>query len=232
VSITESIAERVAAIEQRIAAAAARAGRERSEITLVAVSKTHPAEAVAQARHAGLHDFGENRVQEGSAKRSLLALDDVRWHLLGPLQRNKVRLALRTFDILHAVDRPELVEELTREAEAQGRQVPLFLEINLGGEGSKHGVAPGALEPLLDAVLSRPALRPMGLMAIPPQVAEPEASRPWFRKLRELRDELVRSHGEAFPGQLSMGMSNDFEVAIEEGATHVRVGTAIFGIRT
>ncbi len=227
-----SIADRVVAIEQRIASAAARAGRARAEITLVAVSKTHPPEAVAEAWAAGLRDFGENRVQEGAAKRTALPLDGLRWHLLGPLQRNKVRPALRAFDVLQAVDRVELATELAREAEIQDRQVPLFLEVNLGGEESKHGVAPQAVGSLLDAVLSSARLRPLGLMAIPPLSSEPEASRPWFRRLRELRDSLVKSYGSAFPGQLSMGMSGDFEVAIEEGATHVRVGTAIFGSRT
>lgn len=227
-----SIADRVVAIEQRIASAAARAGRARSEITLVAVSKTHPPEAVAEAWGAGLRDFGENRVQEGAAKRAALALDGLRWHLLGPLQRNKVRPALRAFDVLQAVDRADLATELAREAEIQDRQVPLFLEVNLGGEESKHGVAPQAVSSLLDTVLSSTRLRPLGLMAIPPLSNEPEASRPWFRLLRELRDTLVQGYGSAFPGLLSMGMSGDFEVAIEEGATHVRVGTAIFGSRT
>mgnify|MGYP001296138537 FL=1 len=227
-----SIADRVVAIEQRIASAAARAGRARAEITLVAVSKTHPPEAVAEAWNAGLRDVGENRVQEGVAKRTALELEGLRWHLLGPLQRNKVRPALRAFDVLHAVDRVELATELAREAEIQERQVPLFLEVNLGGEESKHGVAPSAVGALLDTVLSSARLLPLGLMAIPPLSSEPEASRPWFRRLRELRDSLVKSYGSAFPGQLSMGMSGDFEVAIEEGSTHVRVGTAIFGSRT
>ena len=225
------IAERLAAIESRIAAAAARSGRARSEITLVAVSKTHSAEAVAAAWRAGLRDFGENRVQEGVAKRAALGREDALWHLLGPLQRNKVRAALRCFDVLHAVDRDELVSELAREADLQQRQVPLFLEVNLGGEESKHGVAPNELEPLLDRVLAHPRLRVQGLMAIPPPGDEPERSRPWFRQLREAGARLTARYGREFPGLLSMGMSGDFEVAIEEGATHLRIGTAIFGVR-
>ena len=227
-----SIADRVVAIEQRIASAAARAGRARAEITLVAVSKTHPPEAVAEAWNAGLRDVGENRVQEGVAKRTALELEGLRWHLLGPLQRNKVRPALRAFDVLHAVDRVELATELAREAEIQERQVPLFLEVNLGGEESKHGVAPSAVGALLDTVLSSARLLPLGLMAIPPLSSEPEASRPWFRRLRELRDSLVKSYGSAFPGQLSMGMSADYETAVMFGATSVRVGSALFGARS
>jgi pyridoxal phosphate enzyme (YggS family) len=224
----------VSEVERRITEAARRSGRLRGDVTLVAVSKTHPAEAVAAAWAAGLRDFGENRVQEGLAKRQALeatAAARARWHLLGPLQSNKARAAVRGFDVVQAVDRPEIVELLDREAERLDKKLPVFLEIRLGGEASKHGVEPEDAERLLAAILERPALEAMGLMTIPPPGADGEASRPWFRRLRELRDHLAERSGAGFRGRLSMGMSGDYEVAIEEGATDVRVGTSIFGHR-
>ena len=225
------IAGRLAAIEARIAAACARSGRERAAVTLVGASKTQPAELLAAAARAGLRDFGENRVQEGVAKSAELPAGTV-WHLLGPLQSNKVRAAVRTFSIFHAVDRPSIALELDREAAKQGREITGLLEVNLGGEASKHGFAldgfAEAAEPL--AALRHLAIR--GLMAIPPPGDSPEDSRAWFRKLAGLRAALGRR--DEWKGRLvhlSMGMSDDFEVAIEEGATFVRVGTALFGER-
>jgi pyridoxal phosphate enzyme (YggS family) len=228
-----SIARAVSEIEDRITAAAQRSGRSRGDVTLIAVSKTHPPQAVAAAWAAGLRDFGENRVQEGLAKRQALEgapAAAARWHLLGPLQSNKARQALRGFDVLHAVDRPEIVDLLDREAQRAGRRVPLYLEVRLGGEDSKHGLEPREVERVLEDVLRRPALEAVGLMTIPPPGPE-AASRRWFGELRGLRDRLAERCGAGFRGRLSMGMSGDFEVAIEEGATEVRVGTSIFGAR-
>ena len=226
-----TVARRLAAIESRIAAACARAGRDRASVTLVGASKTQPASRLVAAQRAGLRDFGENRVQEGVAKSGELAADTV-WHLLGPLQSNKVRPAVRTFSVFHAVDRPAIAQDLDREAAKQGRRIAGLLEINLGDESSKHGFA---VESLAGAAVPLAALENLeirGLMAIPPPGASAEDSRPWFRRLAALRAELDRR--DEWSGRLvhlSMGMSDDFEVAIEEGATFVRVGTALFGER-
>jgi pyridoxal phosphate enzyme (YggS family) len=217
-------------------------------VVLVGVSKTQPASALAEAWRAGLRVFGENRVQEALAKSAELAglvpglLSDPQgaadWHLIGPLQSNKVRAALDLFSTVHSVDRPKIAEALDREAAARGRRITGLLEVNLGGEASKHGFPLSALSANNGfAAAIRPLadlehLRITGLMAIPPPGNDAEASRPWFRRLRELRDHLAsRPEWQGFPGYLSMGMSDDFEVAIEEGSTHVRVGTALFGPR-
>ncbi len=224
-------AARLAAVEARIMAACARAGRPRAAVTLLGVSKTQPPDRVLALYKAGLATFGENRVQEAVAKAAELpaAID---WHLIGPLQTNKVRSALRLFSTIHAVDRLRLAQALAEEAERLGREVACFLEINLAGEASKHGFAPAELLAELVELAALPRLRWLGLMAIPPFADDPEASRPWFRQLRLLRDRLASAGPLAgFAGQLSMGMSADFEIAIEEGSTHVRVGTALFGAR-
>lgn len=227
----EAIAANLADVERRIAAACVRAGRRREEITLIAVSKGQSAEAVSAAQAAGQWRFGENRVQEGIAKAGQLPAG-LEWHLLGPLQTNKVRPALELFAVLHAIDRPEILRPVEREAERRNLTVAAFLEVNIGGEGSKHGFAAGDPLALERAVREASRTRIVGLMAIPPLAEAAESARPWFRSLRELRDRLWESLGkDRFPGWLSMGMSGDFEVAIEEGATHVRVGTAIFGAR-
>ncbi len=228
------IAGRLAEVEARIAAACERAGRSPAEVTLVGVSKTHPASAVEEAWRAGLKVLGENRVQEAVAKsRELGHLQPPpEWHLIGPLQSNKVRQALELFRTIHSIDRPRIAEALDREAGALGLRVSGFLEVNLGEEGSKHGFSPRRLTDAVRPFAHLEHLRIVGLMAIPPAADEPEASRPWFIRLRELRDELAaRPEWSGFPGWLSMGMSHDYEVAIEEGATHVRVGTAVFGAR-
>ncbi len=224
---------RLAAIRDRIAAACRRAGRDPSEVVLLGVSKTHPAVAVEAAWRAGLRAFGENRVQEALAKsRELADLQGPEWHLIGPLQSNKVRSALELFRTIHSIDRPSIAEALDREAAARSLQLTGFLEVNVGGEASKHGFVPEGLAEAVRPLAALQHLRIAGLMAIPPQGDDPEDSRRWFVRLRELRDALAaRPEWSGWPGWLSMGMSHDFEVAVEEGATHVRVGTAIFGTR-
>ena len=234
---------RLAEVQERIAAAAARAGRRPEDVSLIGVTKTHPAALVEAAWKAGVRVVGENRVQEALGKsRELSALpaapEGPAWHLIGPLQSNKVRAALELFRTIHSIDRPKIAEAIDREATARGLRVDGFLEVNVGGEESKHGFLAAPPDAFAEAV--RPlagfqgpeGLRIVGLMAIPPFGDDPEASRRWFVRLRELRDELAaRSEWAGFPGLLSMGMSHDYEIAVEEGATHVRVGTALFGTR-
>jgi pyridoxal phosphate enzyme (YggS family) len=224
------IPDRLAEVRQRIAAAAAAFRCDPSEITLIAVSKNFPADAVAQAVAAGATDIGENRVQEAAAKRP--GVPPATWHLIGPLQRNKAAAALATFDVIHTVDRHEIAErlELLLERDWPGRRLRVLMEVNIGCEPQKAGVLPEEAAALAAAILGHDRLELRGLMAIPPFGDHPEASRPHFRALRELRDRLADRLGHALP-ELSMGMSLDFEVAVEEGATMVRVGTAIFGDR-
>lgn len=225
------VAERLARINARIEDACRRAGRPAAGVVLVGASKNQPAARLAEAWQAGLRVFGENRVQEALAKRGELP-PGIEWHLIGPLQSNKVRLAAGLFRAIHSIDRPKIAEALDGEAAARGVEISGFLEVNLGGEESKHGFPPQGLAQEALPLSRLQHLRIAGLMAIPPQGGSPEDSRPWFRKLRELRDGLAaRPEWQGFPGWLSMGMSDDFEVAIEEGATHVRVGTALFGPR-
>lgn len=229
-----SVAERYEAIERRIAAACARGGRARESVTLVGASKTHPPETLREAWDAGLRIFGENRVQEAAAKIPELPAD-LEWHLLGPLQTNKARQAVALFRTVHSIDRPKVAEVLEVEARRADRRLTAFLEINVGGEETKHGFEPEPFEAL--AATLRPLadlefVRVVGLMAIPPPTDDIPTARGWFHQLRTLRDRLAeRPEWRAFPGFLSMGMSDDFEIAIEEGATHVRVGTALFGRR-
>src|SRR5215210_8545821 len=228
---------RLAEVRERIAAAAARAGRRPEEVTLVGVTKTHPAALVEAAWRAGILVLGENRVQEALGKSQELAHlppppEGPEWHLIGPLQSNKVRAALDLFRTIHSIDRPSIAEAVDREAGARGLVIAGFVEVNLGGEESKHGFLPAGLAEAVRPLSRLQHLRIAGLMAVPPQGDSPEDSRPWFRQLRELRDGLVaRPEWQGFPGWLSMGMSDDFEAAVEEGATHVRVGTALFGPR-
>lgn len=225
------VAGRLAAIEARIAAACARAGRSRAEVTLVGACKQQPVESLAAAFAAGVRVFGENRVQEALAKAPALP-PEIEWHLLGPLQSNKVRMALRLFRTLHAVDRLSIAHDLEREAGRLGLELSVFLEVNLGQEETKHGFAAEELPGAARAIAARGHLRLAGLMAIPPPADDPEESRPWFRRLAALGRALAADLGsERYGGRLSMGMSDDFEVAIEEGATHVRVGTSLFGPR-
>jgi len=225
------IPERLARINDRIAEACRHAGRPAGSVVLVGASKTQPAAVLAEAWQAGLKIFGENRVQEALAKSPELP-PGIEWHLIGPLQSNKVRAALDLFRTIHSIDRPSIAEAVDREAGARGLAIAGFLEVNLGGEESKHGFLPAGLAEAVRPLSRLQHLRIAGLMAVPPQGDSPEDSRPWFRQLRELRDGLVaRPEWQGFPGWLSMGMSDDFEVAVEEGATHVRVGTALFGPR-
>jgi hypothetical protein len=222
--------ERLAEVRRRIAAAADTAGRDPSDVTLIAVAKTFPAELVALAVAAGATDIGENRVQEAIAKRP--AVPPATWHLIGPLQRNKAAAALETFDVIHTVDRDEIAErlQLLLERDWPGRRQRVLMEVNAGREPQKAGVLPEDAPALATTILALDRLELLGLMAIPPFGDDPEASRPHFRALRELRDRLADRLGHPLP-QLSMGMSLDFEVAVAEGATMVRVGTAIFGER-
>jgi pyridoxal phosphate enzyme (YggS family) len=224
------LVRRLRAVRGRIDRAADAAGRDADEITLIAVSKTHPAEIVDAAVKAGASDLGENRVQEAAEKKP--GVGDARWHLIGPLQRNKARLALETFDVIHTVDRPTIAERLQflLDAHWPDRVVDVLLEINLGDEPQKAGAVPADAAALLAAARRQRGLAVRGLMAIPPFGEEPEASRPHFAALRQLRDRLQQETGHALP-ELSMGMSMDFEIAISEGATMVRVGTEIFGPR-
>ena len=220
------IAERWSAIRLRVDEACQRAGRTPSEVTIVAVSKTHPAEAVRAAAAAGATDFGENYAQELVAKRA--ECGDVRWHFIGRLQRNKAKLVAGQVALVHAVDTFELAEELAKRA--GGTLQPVLLAINVG-EATKGGVGAEAALGLARAIAQVPGVRLDGLMTMPPPSDDPEASRPAFEGLRRLRDELQQALGSPLP-VLSMGMSGDFEVAIACGASHVRIGTAIFGARS
>lgn len=200
-------------------------------MVLVGASKQQPVSVLAEVFEAGLALFGENRVQEALAKSRQLPAG-IEWHLIGPLQSNKVRSALDLFRTIHSIDRLRIAEAVDREAGSRGLAVTGFLEVNLGGEDSKRGFSPQGLPAAISPLAELRHLRIAGLMAIPPPGDSPEDSRPWFRRLRELRDDLAsRPEWQGFPGWLSMGMSDDFEVAIEEGATHVRVGSALFGKR-
>jgi pyridoxal phosphate enzyme (YggS family) len=227
------IADAVTAVRERIARAAARAGRAADEITLIAVSKTHPAEAVRQAFAAGVRDFGENKVQEATSKIEGLAslrAQGLRWHLIGHLQSNKARKAAALFDRIHSVDSAALAAKLDAEAEDLGAPQSVFVQVELAGETTKTGLSESALLPALEVVRGLHHLRVVGLMTLPPYSEDPERTRPYFRKLRVLRD-FALERGLLGGRELSMGMSGDYEVAIEEGATLVRVGTAIFGPR-
>jgi pyridoxal phosphate enzyme (YggS family) len=217
-------------VRKRVAAACARAGRDPASVRIVAVSKTQPAEAVAEAVAAGADAIGENRVQEAAAKRPLVA-GTTPWHLIGPLQRNKARPALGVFDVIETVDRPELADRLETLLAGGSRVLTVFLEINVGGEAAKSGATvAGAIELAGHIVARCPHLRLAGVMAVPPYAADPERSRPHFATLRGLATGLA-SRFALPPLELSMGMSEDFEVAVEEGATLVRLGRIVFGER-
>ncbi len=230
-----SIAENIARVHQRIATAAKRAGRNPGEITLMGVSKTFSVEDIREAYAAGLRVFGENRVQEFAGKADALRdLRDAEWHLIGHLQTNKAAKAVELFDAVDSVDSARMAEKLNGFAEGAGKVFSVLIEINVGGESAKTGVAPGAdeLEQILRGASRWGHLKICGLMTVPPYAEDPEGSRPYFRQLREIRDSITRRKASHFgTAVLSMGMSHDFEVAIEEGATCVRVGTAIFGER-
>jgi pyridoxal phosphate enzyme (YggS family) len=225
-----SIAENLERVRAQIADAATKCGRSLDNIELIAISKTHEAEKVRAALDAGQPVFGESRVQEARAKIPLLP-SSARWQFVGRLQKNKIRHALPLFELFHSVDSIELAREMNRIADEEGLHPRVLLEVNVAGEGSKIGFAPDALRAEMEALLGLPRLSVEGLMTIPPLAPEAEASRKYFSTLRELRDQFAVEFQVELP-QLSMGMSDDFPVAIEEGATLVRVGTAIFGKRT
>lgn len=241
----QQIADNFAGVHDRIAAAARRASRSPDDVTLIAVTKTHAPRIIAMALAAGVRECGENRVQEAGEKIELLQHENVRWHLIGTLQTNKAKRAAAIFDMVQSVDSARLARELNRRVEQASlvgqRRLPVLLEVNVSGEASKSGFAlPGGLQntaqlpdflAAVDHIVALPMLDVQGLMTIAPYTDEPEIVRPVFRALRELRDELARRFPQASWQHLSMGMTNDFEVAIAEGATMVRVGRAIFGER-
>ena len=220
-------------VRARAATCAARQGRDPKEITLVAVSKSHPVEVLRAALGVGISDFGENRVQEAEAKISELGHKAARWHFIGHLQANKASRAVKLFDVIHSLDSVSLAHRLDRACSEENRdELPVLIQVDLAGEATKSGVSALGLTEVVGIVNQCSRLRLQGLMTLPPFFEDSERVRPYFRKLRELRDELqaTGNFGE-HQGELSMGMSHDFEVAIEEGSTIVRVGTAIFGER-
>jgi pyridoxal phosphate enzyme (YggS family) len=229
----EGLRARLQEVRARIDAAALKGNRAPDEITLVAVSKTHPAEIIREAIAAGVTDLGENRVQEAESKIPEVGRHAARWHLIGHLQSNKARRAVELFDVIHSLDSVALAQRLDRMCvELNRAELPVMIQVDLGREATKSGVAEAEVAQIVEALKRCERLRLTGLMTLPPYSDDAEQVRPFFRKLRELRDELrsQRAFGEA-RGELSMGMTHDYEIAIAEGATIVRVGTAIFGER-
>ena len=229
-SSSVSIAENLARLKEQIVEACRRSGRNDSDVSLMAVSKVHPAEAILQAYAAGQRLFGENRVQEFQQKSQHLGvLDGAKFHLIGPLQSNKTNRAAELFDAVDSIDSLKIAQRLSSAAAALHKTLPVLVEVKLSHEESKHGVAAEELPELLASMRDLDAIEAVGLMTVPPWSEDAETARPYFRELRRLRDEALKTN----PGvmQLSMGMSNDFMVAIEEGSTCVRVGTALFGKR-
>jgi hypothetical protein len=229
----EELRERLQHVREQIAKAAIRALRQPDEVTLIAVSKTHPAAIIREAIAAGVTDLGENRVQEADAKIPEAGRELARWHLIGHLQSNKARRAVELFDVIQSLDSPVLARKLDRLCLDMKRvELPVMIQVDLGHELTKSGATESDLPEIIDVVKQSRTLRLTGLMTLPPYFEDPEQTRPFFRRLRELRDQL-RAQG-AFGegrGDLSMGMTHDYEVAVEEGATMVRIGTAIFGER-
>jgi len=227
------IADRVAAVRERIARAMERASRPPGDVTLVAISKTHPAEAVRAAFAAGVRDFGENRVQEAEPKIAATAdlrESGLRWHLVGHLQSNKARRAAALFEVVESLDSLDLAFRLARFGAEAGQPVRALVQVDLAGEETKFGLPEAELLPALEALRGKEGLRIEGLMVLPPFLEDPERARPYFRRLRSLHDR-AQVAGLLEGRELSMGMSHDFEAAVEEGATIVRIGTAIFGER-
>jgi pyridoxal phosphate enzyme (YggS family) len=224
-----SIADNLADVRARISSACRRAGRDESDVELLAVSKTFPVDAVEEAVAAGQRLFGESRQQEAEAKIAKLP-DSLRWHFIGPLQRNKVRKILPQFEMIHSIDSLRLAAYAARVAEEDGFSPRVLLEVNVAGEASKCGFSPDGLERDFESLRALGRIKICGLMMVPPAVPDPEESRRWFAAARELRDRLSERHGILLP-HLSMGMSGDYEVAVEEGATLVRVGSSVFGVR-
>jgi PLP dependent protein len=229
--MAEEIRERLVRVREQIARAAERAGRSAEDITLIAVSKTFDSATVQQVVDAGARDLGENRVQEANSKVAVVK-GDVRWHLIGHLQSNKARQAVETFDVIHTIDSSQLAERLDRIAGAMGRRPAVLVQVDLAHEPTKAGADGSELPAIIEALDSAHHLEFRGLMTLPPFFDSPEQTRPYFRRLREILEGLNRGRAlEERLTELSMGMSHDFEAAIEEGATMVRVGTAIFGSR-
>jgi pyridoxal phosphate enzyme (YggS family) len=227
------ILENIDIVRRRIEQACRRAGRDSSEVTLLAVSKTFSADRIREAVRAGLRDIGENYVQELLEKRNQLSAEDIRWHFVGHLQSNKVKYIAGWIDLIHAVDTGGLAAEIDRRARAAGRVLDLLVEVNTTGENSKFGVRPSDTVEFVRSLASLKNVRVAGLMTIGPFLPDPEGSRPMFNELRLLKERVARlGQGNVTMRHLSMGMTGDFEVAIEEGATIVRIGTAIFGSRT
>jgi PLP dependent protein len=229
----DQLGERLARVRAQIEAAALKCGRSPAEITLVAISKTHPASLVRAAIDLGATDVGENRVQEAEQKINEVGRNATRWHLVGHLQANKARRAVQLFDVIHSVDSLELARRLDRLCGEERREsLPVLIQVDLGHEETKTGIDERELPALVDSLKELERLALIGLMTLPPFFDDPEQARPFFRRLRELRDELgARGAFGDRKGELSMGMTHDFAVAIEEGATMIRVGTAIFGER-
>jgi pyridoxal phosphate enzyme (YggS family) len=224
-----SIADNLDRVREQITQAATKSGRSADDVDLVAITKTHPAEKVREALEAGQTLFGESRVQEARAKIPELP-SNLHWHFVGHLQKNKIRHALPLFEMFQGIDSLELAQDLNRIAEEEGLHPRVLIEVNMAGEGSKFGFAPDKVRNQMEELLALPRLSVLGLMIIPPLTEEPEASRKYFVQLRELRDRL-QTQFRVDLAQLSMGMTQDFPIAVEEGATLVRVGTAIFGER-
>lgn len=229
----DAVHARLADVRERIARAAARAGRDLSRIRLVSVSKTFDAAHVRAAALAGQIDFGENKVQEAQQKQALTAGLPLRWHLIGHLQSNKAAKAATLFDVIHSIDDASLVRKIDSAAAAAGRTLELLVQVDLAGEPTKHGARESELPGIFDAARTCTSVRVSGLMTLPPATSDPETVRPWFRELIRVRDRLQAGGIEPSRlAELSMGMSHDYEIAIEEGSTIVRVGTAIFGKRS
>ncbi|MGH8024251.1 MAG: YggS family pyridoxal phosphate-dependent enzyme [Limisphaerales bacterium] len=224
-----NFADNLAAIQQRIRSACDRAGREGQSVLLLAVSKTQPVARIEEAVRGGQIFFGENKVQEARAKIPL-SPGGARWHFIGHLQSNKARQAVELFEMIHSVDSLELAREISKRCEQASKQMPILLEVNVAGESSKFGYPPERLLAELKELNALPRIAVQGLMAVPPFATDPERSRPHFRRLRELKERCEQILGAPLP-HLSMGMSGDFEIAIKEGATLVRIGTALFGAR-
>jgi pyridoxal phosphate enzyme (YggS family) len=233
VNESSMLVDRIERVRARMRDAARRANRAVDEITLVAVSKTHPVESIQAAIACGLTEFGENRVQEAEQKIPIVGREAAKWHLIGHLQSNKARRAVELFDVIHSLDSAALASRLNRICEEIQREtLPVLIQVDLGHESTKTGVAEDSVREVVAAVRDCPRLKLIGLMTLPPFFDEPEQVRPYFHRLRELRDKLQAEGSFANQrGELSMGMTHDFEIAIEEGATMVRVGTAIFGER-
>jgi pyridoxal phosphate enzyme (YggS family) len=226
------ISANIAAVQERIASACRRVGRQKEEVTLVGVTKTFPAEMVREAVRAGMRDIGENYVQEALRKRDLVTEPDVRWHFIGHLQSNKAKSVAEWVHLVHALESRSLAKELDARAAHAGRIIETLVEVNTTGESSKFGLPPDRVAEFVRSLEEFPHIRIAGLMTIGPFLPDPEGSRPMFRMLRTLRDRLAqRPQPNLDLRHLSMGMTGDFEVAIEEGATHIRIGTAIFGSR-